>query len=1780
MNNPPPSSPEANKTFKGQKCIGLLAGLFLVAGAGYFYGKNFINKQLSPLISKELANIFNRPVKIGQLKGISLNHLEFGASQILPTKNDPAQITIPKVIATFDPWQALTQRRLEINVEAFNPEVYLEQSTRGDWLVTPLTLPGPGKNDLIKPEFKTLHIDQGKVTLRARNSQNLLNPPLQLNIKNGQLQLKTDKDSVIDYNLSAFIGKGNLQLSGTSNLNSNLSKIKLTSSNLPAQQIAKLLPVSLALTSGELASDLQVQFQPNKPLALAGSAQISQVMAKLPQLAQPISNIQGSVKFVDSSVVLGDGITAEFGNIKSKIKGIVDLVNGYNLTLQSEPFVLKDTLDTLKIKVSPLKIKGSAQAQVKVTGELNRPELALSLYSTKNATQIDKIALNKFQITGKLVGSDVALQNWQAVAALGGQLSGNGGARIASGKNPASFNLNFKAQDIPADTLAKLYALALPVKIGIINAQGQIKGKLVNQNQLKLTAQVQSKLLNGDLNLKNIEYDSKHGSWQTQLKAENIQPNITKLPKSKANADLYIKGNLGAKLVRLLQIKGNAQVLLPQGKINLPSINAQYGKWRANLTTEQLSISALNLPVKGSVKANIWADGSLEKIQETLKAQGNAEIILDKKGTFKVERLSLQQGNWKAKIKANDIAINSFVAQIPGQIKANLDVSGLLKEPIKSLNATGSALLTSKQGQIELSQIALKGDQWQTQAQLKQLQLASISPQLRGKLNGRVNLRGSLSKLNLQSVKAQGDLKFSQGISVVDYPIEARFAWQGKRLELAQVNAKNLNIQGYLDIDSQKINQGISSLGNFSLDITARNLNLQKLSLPATLATIKKQGSLDFIGNLKGNLKEPQLSGDIALKRFVFGPVILEPVLTGRIQANPRSGANLKLSGKKDRIIADLDSKFQLQNLDLQLEPLKLTASQQSKQINIKVKYLSLAWLKEFLQYSPVSTNIQSVALAGDFSGDFKINLAKKELLSQNIQITNPVLGIIRGNIFAGQISFLDGNFTLKQGIFKINKSQYELEGLLKTKEDFAFKFNTKTKDANIQNTLEALQIFEFADLAHVFSPPVYAKAQALYTDKQSNKVPLFDLGKSDATVIYQLRRYSEIKTIYNLEQEKNKKNFNLPELSKLKGNFDAQLSVAGSLTQPINAQFSFAGQKWQWEKYAIEEILAEGEFQNGSLELKPVKIQAGDSLLSFAGKIDSYQQTGELKLLKIPLSLLNDFLNLPANLNFAGLLNADLSLAGNRYNPKAKGTVDILDGMVNQTPLKSAQAQFSYNDSVLNFSANSTLSADTPPITLEGKFPYQLPFVKKAPLTNNFALNVNVRDNGLMLLNILTSEELRWLSGRGSVDVSIHGSFDHSQNKFTDLKADGLIELSNGSLAAQFVPDQPITGINGKISLDFDHIDVQELNAKFSGSQIKIAGTLPLTRASLPVTKPLRADFDGLAFNLKGLYKGGLRGQLTFIGTALNPHIGGNIELSNGQILLGSLIGESVQNNVSIESGKISTSVVEFDNLELSLKDKVQLNQFPVLSFDTSGTLTLNGTLDQPHPVGTIKLKGGLVNLFTTQFRLGGGEDNTATFSPNHGLDPYLKIRLYTSAAETQRNLIRTDSLSSEINNPFTANIDGLQTVRIEAKVDGYASDLERSIELTSVPARSQVEIISLLGGGGDPTIGLANLASSAILGSFQETLRSTLGFSQFRVFPTQLINQQDRTGAAQMGIAAEVGVDLSPSIYFSAQQILNIQRPTQFGLRYSINDNLYIRGSSNFSDDSRAVLQYEIRF
>ncbi len=1792
MTESPQPSPEQEQPRKKGNLKGVVTGLVLLAGAGgvvYLYGQNFVYKQLSPLVSTQLTQILNRPVELGQVKAFSLNHLEFDKSKILPTPNDPDKITVPKIIVNFNLLQLLLERKLNLKVTAIHPEVSLQQALNGSWLPTPLNLPKPGAKELIKIEFQTLQIEDAAITLRARDTQKKLNPPVQVKIKNGQAEFS----SKVDFNLTGVLAnQGDLQIKGQVEPSNFLTTVNLIGSNLQAKEVSKLLPLPLTLEQGSLNANLNLNYNPQKtnPIEITGIAQLNQVDARLSQLPQPFKKAQGTLKFAGSKIIL-NGVSATFGSIKARAGGNLDLLKGYQLNAQTEPFSLKDALDTFKLKAPSLVIAGKVRAQIQLTGQLIKPNVALQVQSSQ-ALQIDRLALANFQAKATLQDSYLNLQQWQARPSIGGLLQGNGQA-ILTPANKSNFALNFQAKQVPVDSLASIYSLNLPSKIGLVQAQGQIRGKAESANQLKITGQLQTILAGGKVNLDNIQYQSKSGQWQAQVKAKNIQLASFNLPiqQGEANADLQVAGVFKANANQALKVQGSASLALSQGTVNIPNLSAQDGQWKATITTNDLLIAglvpALPRQIKGSINSNLSLSGSLKRPKETLEGQGTVAVALTDNSTIKLNQLSVSKGLWKTRIKAENIATAPFIPKIPtGQVNGDFNLAGTLDAPLETIQGNGSASLDSKQGQVRVNQINLLAGKFQAQANLQDIRLASLSPQLKGKLNGAVQLQGDLADLTPQAVQVQGDLSFSQGLSIIDRPLAARFSWQGKRLELQQVSAKGVDIKGWLDINPTKINQGIAALGEVSLNIIATHLNLQDLpvSLPPAAAKIKYQGWLDFAGGIRGTLQNPYIDGKIALERGIFGPLKLERLLEGTVKVSRDAGANLRLSGQRDNIAIALNSLYQLQAVDLQLKPVKLTARTQQSQLQLQVSYLSLAWLKDFLPYSPVPIppNLADIAFGGDFSGNFKIDLQKKELISDNLQIVNPLIGPIQGQQFSGDISFINGDLTLSKASLKVNQTQYELSGVLQTKNNLAFQADAKIAQGQIQDILATLQIFEIGDFSRGLSAPVYGKAKSLFIQKPTKNTPLFNIGQPEAKVVNQLKRFSEIRTLLSLEQQKRKQSSLVPDLSKLKGNFDAQFRVSGSLKQPIDAQFNFSGQDWRWDTIAINEVLAKGQFKKGNLRVEPVRIQVGESILSFVGNLNDVSQTAELQLVKIPLSLVESFVKLPPTLSIGGVLNANLLISGGRNNPQARGELVVLDGNINQTPLESTQGTFSYNNSRLDFFASSVLAAGTPPLTLQGSFPYRFPFATKIPLSQQFAFNVNLRDNSLILLNVLTKEQLRWISGRGKVNLSVEGALNSTTQKVSQLQANGLVELQDGVISAQFIPDAPLTDINGKIALNFDRIDVKELTAKFSGSEVNVTGSLPLTSPTVPITSPLTVNFDGLAFNLKGLYQGGLQGQLVFSGTALNPRLGGLIDLFDGQVLLGNLVNEGKEVNPATQPSEVGAAL-EFKNLQLNLKKNIQLTQQPVLTFNATGGMTLNGSLDQPRPEGTIKLTNGLINLFAAQFRLGLGEENTATFTPSRGLDPYLNIRLFTSAAETVRNIVRADNLSSEIKDPFRGSTDGLQTIRIQAEVQGYASQLQQSIKLSSTPARTSGEIISLLGGGfigGDPTVGLANIASSAFLGSFQESLRSALGITELRIFPTQLINSRDRTDASQIGIAAEVGIDLSPSLFFSAQQILNIDRPAQFGLRYRIDDSLVIRSSSNFSDDNRLVIEYQRRF
>ena len=230
--------------------------------------------------------------------------------------------------------------------------------------------------------------------------------------------------------------------------------------------------------------------------------------------------------------------------------------------------------------------------------------------------------------------------------------------------------------------------------------------------------------------------------------------------------------------------------------------------------------------------------------------------------------------------------------------------------------------------------------------------------------------------------------------------------------------------------------------------------------------------------------------------------------------------------------------------------------------------------------------------------------------------------------------------------------------------------------------------------------------------------------------------------------------------------------------------------------------------------------------------------------------------------------------------------------------------------------------------------------------------------------------------------------------------------------------------------------------------------------------------------------------------------------------------------------------------------------------------------------------MERGQVNLFTTQLNLVGGENNTARFSANNKLDPFLNVSLVGSAVESTQNRIPDDPLSTEVEEIPASRFGTLETVRISADVRGLSSQITNNIQLSSNPPRSQNEILALLGGnfvntlsGGDSTVGLAGLAGSALLGSINSQFNNFFP-GEFRLFPTQIIDE-DRETERIDAIAGEIGIDITDNFSFSALKLLNVTEiPAQFGFRYRLNKNFLLRGSSNFEDDTRGVVEYKLRF
>ncbi|WP_448572970.1 translocation/assembly module TamB domain-containing protein [Trichothermofontia sp.] len=1107
--------------------------------------------------------------------------------------------------------------------------------------------------------------------------------------------------------------------------------------------------------------------------------------------------------------------------------------------------------------------------------------------------------------------------------------------------------------------------------------------------------------------------------------------------------------------------------------------------------------------------------------------------------------------------------------------------------------AGGVIRLQKALAQIDGGQLAVQAEiangRWQAIVDGQQLPLARLQPTngdlaLQGVLEGQIQLAGSLEAAGLATTQATAQLQLPQGVTIqrpqgatqVSQPITAQLAWDGEQVLVQTVNAGQIQANGTLQVDTRSA--ATPSIQNLTLNLAVDRYDLQTLQawLPATLPVpVETTGWASFSGQLRGTPSQLALVGDLQLEQLVVNQWTFAPRLAGPIHFAPDQGLELALRGDQDQIQLTLTPDYRPSTFLIQRQDTHLAGTPLGDDtLRVTLANLPLG----IFNFTPAAA-IGLGAMTGSASGEAILNLHQWETTG-TIAIADPALGYLQADAFRGEFRYGNGVASLQNGVLTEGQTQVQVTAHFNPAEPAPFQANIHVPDARTQDLLRMLQWFELSDIGRGFRPPDYVSAATV------RPVPI---EASQMSILAQMQRLAELQVLQE-QQAAALAAQPLPPLIELNGHFRGDIHLAGSLATGPTIDFQFQGADWQWGNYTADEVLVQGKFADGVVSFLPIRLTADEALLTFTGQLGITGQSGQFRAENIPIDLVRAAIALPFDMT--GQLNAQAAIAGTLANPQARGEMTLVNGTLNQAPIEQALGSFSYADARLDFGATMAMTGPDP-IQVIGSIPYQLPFASTAPNSDEIKLDVDVQDSGLALLNVLSRSQLNLVAGQGNLNLQVRGTL-------ADPIATGSATLEAVTLTSAALPE-PITDVHGTATFDRDRIRVETLKGRFGGGQILAQGVIPIAHP-LPETdpdweNPVTIDLQRLRLKLQP-YEGDLTGQVQVTGSAFTPALEGELTLADGQIRLVAPTESPLSTSVAATPAVATTrlgqpppqSPIALNNLQISLGRNIQIVRQPLLNFVATGDLTINGNLTDIEPSGTIRLRSGQVNLFTTEFVLARSRDNTATFSPDQGLDPYLDIQLTTIVPEVTRTPIPTSTVP-EVNDAPATNLGALRTIRVQAQVMGLASELADTsgdseiLTLTSTPLRNEAEIVALLGGSfinsiaqGESSLVLANLAGSALLTNIQSQIGNALGLTDFRLFPVLTPNRESRSST--LGLGAEIGIELPGNLSISALRVLTDDQIGQFSLRYRINDEMLFRGSTDLSGNSQALLEYESRF
>jgi translocation and assembly module TamB len=1446
--------------------------------------------------------------------------------------------------------------------------------------------------------------------------------------------------------------------------------------------------------------------------------------------------------------------------IKTKLRTVrLENAEAEVVPFAAAPQKLQSVAGTLNLTDEAERVGFDLKGQVAVGGDFNLQGEWQRLNQRLN------LSMRTRQLSARLFNSLLTSAQVSATGARG--RTGSPTVRITSGAIDSNFRLKLRPDQNPEiDGTAQLSNLGAKVAT-LGQPLRNFRGRLRLQDSTATLEGIRGLIGSVPLRMGGTVDLERGLNLRADLPTVDLAPTLKDF---KLKLPVPIAGRVQVEDIRITGAIAQPQItgtLLSQGPVQMDRVAMRqvFGRFRANAS--QVQVTALRLlPAVGGV---ISGQGRY--------ALGGPVVANLTATEVPAAAIAGLYGN-QPTVKLGNVAAQ---VQVNGPIN-NLKGLAQFQAPQAVYPTTGNVLLSN--GRILLqnvisqvgdgivrSQGAIEQGRWQLTANTDGVALRTFNPELRGRLRGQMTLLGKLADVSPEQVRAAGNLTFSEGIANLRQPLTAQVAWDGKKIRVQEAVAEGLRASGFI-FARFRPQPAITGL---DLQVAAKDYQLQALGLDLP-PNIDVQGRADFQGRLTGTPTAANLVGNLQTSGLAINSYAFVPRLTGSLDYGMQRGVKLQLAGGSDRISLDVGANLRPRSFAVVRDQAKIFGRTEGDLMRVQVEQFPLL----ALNLRPPQASLGPVSGLAD--GNFTVDLNRQNLIG-SLVITRPGISNVIGDRLVAKVGFANGIASISDG---------EL-----IKGDGRYLFNARTSLGDnpkytAQFVAENGQLADVADIITAFSAsgtgesaPMLGKAADLQT---------VSVGEPNAPLINQIRRLSEIQVILAQEFDRQQKLRPLPELKDLSGPFTGRADLTGSLQAGVSGRFDFQSERSTWGRYKIQRLLASGSLDRGILNLNPFSMEFAGGQATFVGSLGQEKARGNLLVQNFPLEAIQQFLALPA-IDVGGKLNANATLTGSLANPQMQGQLSLANATLNQKPLQSAIASFNYDDARLMFNGRAVLQ-DPEPLIVMGSLPYKLPFATKEPTNNRLQLVMQVKDEGLSLINLFT-DQVAWVNGQGAMNLQVSGTLDQPT-------IDGLVTLQNATLTSQAL-EESLTGVTGTLRFNGDRLRVEGLSGNLGGGQILAAGVLPLaqplTTSDPDRNTPFTVGFNQTQLTLDNLYRGGVSGNLILLGTALKPDLAGSVQLSNGQVLLPS---ENEEGDTPEENGAGATPAIAtgensslpnvgFQNLKLILADNVQVIRPPVVRFLTAGTITLNGTLDNPQPEGEVVFRDGQVNLFTSRFRLAPNKTNVARFIPTQGLDPDLDLNLITTVTEVSSGRINR---LTEFESISATSLGSLTSVRVSARVTGRASQLESnfksSVELSSVPNRNDEEILALLGGGfslgqsqQDASLVLANIAGSAFLNNFQSMIDNVLNNRvNFRLFPALIPTNRNNRGFSNdsvLGLGAEVGIDLTDRFSISALQVLTApQEPTQFNLGYQLTDQLRLTTSVDVTGEAVGLLEFRLRF